>query len=340
MTLRERVLAQLGRGSLNRSGASAPSGEHGAGAVEALRDTWSAYPAEWKQDQKLSLGYETLGEEWGGPAFADFIVDLVRPHLGPDVDVLELGCGGGKFSQRLAPLCRSLVCTDISEAMIEHTRESLTAKGLGGNVSYRVLNGRDFQGIPADAVDFIFSYDVLLHVQPQNVFSYLVDARRVLREGGVFMLHQINLASDGGMAHFLSQYDGATWTRAFDDPRRRGHIYFMSGDQMHALANAAGLPVEGIDSDPGEFSGVTAGRDLIGFLRRGTSRLKSADPGTIELVKPRDGHTIYAILHGKRVAIPSAVQFERAGLRWEQVRDVSEAELAEMPDGGSLEPWE
>jgi 2-polyprenyl-3-methyl-5-hydroxy-6-metoxy-1,4-benzoquinol methylase len=337
MTLRERVLAQFGRTSSSRSTAD-PA--HGAGAVEALRDTWSAYPAEWQTDKKLNLGYDTLGEEWGGPAFADFIVDVVRPYLGPDADVLELGCGGGKFSQRLAPLCRMLLCTDISAAMIEHTRASLATKVVSGNVSYRILNGRDFQGIPDGSVDFIFSYDVLLHVQPQNVFSYLVDARRVLRDGGVFMLHQISLASDGGMAHFLSQYSGGTWTRAFDDPRRRGHIYFMSGDQMHALANAAGLPVERVVSDPGEFSGVTGGRDLIGFLRRGTSRLKVADPTAIELLKRDDGHTIYAVLDGKRVAIPSAVQFERAGLRWDQVREVSEAELTAIPDGGSLEPWE
>ena len=79
------------------------------------------------------------------------------------------------------------MCTDISPAMIDRTRANLLGRGLGQR-RYRVLDGIDFTGVPSASADFIFSYDVLLHVQPQNVFSYLLDARRVLRDGGVFML--------------------------------------------------------------------------------------------------------------------------------------------------------
>jgi 2-polyprenyl-3-methyl-5-hydroxy-6-metoxy-1,4-benzoquinol methylase len=332
MTFRNRVKESLGR--------SPSSGRPGADALEALRDTWGQYPSDWKQDSGLNLGYDTLGEEWGGPAFADHIVELVADYLGPQADVLELGCGGGKFSQRLAPKCRSLLCTDISAEMIAHTRESLSAQGLAGNVSYQVLGGRDFKGVRDQSVDFIFSYDVLLHVQPQNVFSYLLDARRVLRDGGVFMLHQINMASDGGMAHFLGQYNGETWTRAFDDLRRRGHIYFMSGDQMQALANYAGFSVARMVADEPEFRGVTGGRDLIGLLRMEVSRLQRANAATLQLLKRADDPTVYAVLDGKRVPILSAVQFERAGLGWDQIREVDAGELAAIPQGEPLGPWE
>jgi 2-polyprenyl-3-methyl-5-hydroxy-6-metoxy-1,4-benzoquinol methylase len=311
-----------------------------SGAVEALRDSWSTYPRDWKRDPKINLGVDTLGEEWGGPEFADYLVDLVSPHLGEDVDVLELGCGGGKFSQRMAPRCRSLVCTDISPAMIDHTRANLTARGIGSNVTYQVLNGIDFSGVPSASADFIFSYDVLLHVQPQNVFSYLLDARRVLRDGGVFMLHQINLASEGGMSHFFGQYVGGTWKHAFDDPRRRGHIYFMSEDQMRALADRAGLVVNQVVSDHGAFNAVTGGRDLIGFLEKRPSRLEGHDPTDVRLLKVAGDDRIYAVIGGERLTISYAGQFERAGFRWDRVREVSDAELAAVPDGGSLELWE
>jgi 2-polyprenyl-3-methyl-5-hydroxy-6-metoxy-1,4-benzoquinol methylase len=311
-----------------------------AGAVEALRDSWSTYPRDWKRDSKINLCVDTLGEEWGGPEFADYLVDLVSPHLGDHADVLELGCGGGKFSQRMAPRVRSLVCTDISPAMIDHTRTNLAGRGIGANVTYQVLNGIDFTGVPSGSADFIFSYDVLLHVQPQNVFSYLLDARRVLRDGGVFMLHQINIASEGGMSHFFSQYVGGTWQRAFDDPRRRGHIYFMSEDQMRAIADRAGLVVNQIVSDHGVFNAVTGGRDLIGFLEKRSSRLEGHDPGTVSLVKVAGDDRIYAVIGGERLTISYAGQFERAGFRWDRVREVSDAELAAVPDGGSLELWE
>ena len=131
-------------------------------------------------------------------------------------------------------------------------------------------------GCEDESADFIFSYDVQLHLQPQNVFSYMLDARRVLREGGVFMLHQINLATEGGLRHFLGQYAGDTWKRSFEDPRRRGHVYFMSEEQMAALTIEAGLQPERILHDSGKFEGVTGGRDLIGFMRRRRGRLELA----------------------------------------------------------------
>lgn len=315
-------------------------GRNGGDAVEALRESWSRYPGDWKRDPGLNLGATTLGEEWGGPAFADYIVELVAPYLGTDVDVLELGCGGGKFSRRLAPRCRSLVCTDISAEMIEQTRDEVRRAGCGDNVSYRVLNGVDFTGVADASVDFIFSYDVQLHLQPQNVFSYMLDARRVLRDAGVFMLHQINLASEGGMNHFLGQYAGGTWKRSFDDPRRRGHIYFMSADQMLALASEAGLPVERTVTDSGEFRHVTGGRDLIGFMRRHRGRLEAASPSEVELVRAAGDPTVYAVIDGQRLRFGWSRQFERAGLRWEDVRELSAGELEAIPDGGQLEIWE
>jgi len=112
-----------------------PVNEHGA-AVDALRETWSRHVSDWRADPALNLGVSTLGEECGGPALADLVVDAVAaPQLGPSVDVLELGCGGGKFSTRLASRARSLLCTDISAEMIAHTRATLAQRGLDDKVA-------------------------------------------------------------------------------------------------------------------------------------------------------------------------------------------------------------
>src|SRR5258707_13424876 len=103
-SLVQRVKSRLARRRAGGSGAGGSSSR--SGAVDALRDSWSQYPGDWKRDPRLKMGVKTLGEEWGGPEFADHVVDLVSDYLGPNADVLELGCGGGKFSQRLAPRCR------------------------------------------------------------------------------------------------------------------------------------------------------------------------------------------------------------------------------------------
>jgi SAM-dependent methyltransferase len=313
-------------------------------AVDALRLAWSRYPEEWKTDPALSMGAETLGEEWGGPEFADRVVELVGSYLGAEVDVLELGCGGGKFSRRLAPRCRSLLCSDISPRMIDHTRSTLSAQGLDGNVDYLVLNGVDFSGVPDQSADFIFSYDVQLHLPPENVFSYMHDARRVLRDRGVFMLHQVNLASLGGMEHFLKQYFAGSWRLDFHNPRRRGYMYFMSEDQMRTIADAARLAVEAIvvdfpptDSRPAD---TVHGRDLIGFFRLMPSRLRNIAPDSVRLVRAEGEPTVYAILDGSRVAFSSWSQFTAAGFMMQRVELLTTAELAQLAEGEPLAPWE
>jgi SAM-dependent methyltransferase len=316
----------------------------GAGAVDALRKTWSEYPEEWQSDGALSKGARILGEEWGGSHFADLIVELVAPYLGPEADVLELGCGGGKFSQRLAPRCRSLLCGDISAEMIKHARANLRSRQLDGNIDYVVLNGVDFEGVAEASVDFVFSYDVQLHLQPENVFSYLQDARRVLRDNGVFMLHQVNLASEGGMDHFLTQVQFGAWRCDLYDRRRRGFMYFMSGDQMRALADVARFRVEQVlDDFPPEGSGlrhVTRGRDLIGIFRLMPSRLRGVDPRSVRLVQAEGDPTVYAVLDGHRAAFASARQLAAAGFRMQDVEQLPAAALSELPQSEPLSPWE
>jgi SAM-dependent methyltransferase len=259
--------------------------------VQALNQTWSRYARDWDDRPDLNLGVRTLGEEWGGPEFAARIVsDVAAPYLGPDVEVLELGCGGGKFSAHLRERSRKLVCADISADMLARARAHV---GEGDDIAFTQLNGRDFTGVPDASIDFIYSYDVLLHLQPQNVFSYLRDARRVLRPGGVFMLHAINLASPGGSYHFEVQYVGDTWTRPFDDPRRLGHIYYMSEDQLRALGTLARFSVDRLITDwppPGDpMRPVTSGRDTFGFLRREPGLREQIASGTVRLVRTLEG---------------------------------------------------
>jgi SAM-dependent methyltransferase len=315
-------------------------------AIDGLRDTWSRYVSDWHEDPGLNLGARTLGDEWGGPAFADLVIErLAGPYLGRSVDVLELGCGGGKFSLRLAPRCRSLLCTDISAEMIAQTRATLAANELGANVDFRRLGGTDFDGVAPNSVDFVFSYDVQLHLQPQNVFSYLLDARRILRAGGVFMLHQVDLSTPGGMHHFMAQYLHGTWKCDLGDLRRRGHVFFMSEDQLRALATAAGFSVErivvGFPEQGHELWPVTQGRDLIAFLGvRDGNRLRDVPLEQVRLVRLAGEDTVHAIWGARRAGIGSAHYFIDAGFEWEQVQEIEREELERFEEVESLEAWE
>ncbi len=60
------------------------------------------------------------------------------------------------------------------------------------NIAYQLCNGFDFQPQPDASVTAIFCYDAIVHFSRDLVASYLKDARRVLKPGGMALLHHSN----------------------------------------------------------------------------------------------------------------------------------------------------
>jgi SAM-dependent methyltransferase len=161
---------------------------------------WDAYSQRW-DTSVWREGLQYLGDEWGVPELTNAVIDqYVRPYLSVDATVLEIGCGGGKYSEKLAPLCRSLICGDVSSQMLQRTKERL--EGFG-NVQFAKLNGVDLRRFDSDSVDFVFSFDCFVHIDMEDVYCYLQEIRRVLRPNGVGLLHFANLNSEEGWQKFV-----------------------------------------------------------------------------------------------------------------------------------------
>ena len=113
--------------------------------------------------------------------------DLFLAHCGivpaKDRSVLEIGCGIGRMTQRLADLYGDVIGLDVSEEMLEQARRRLAAVP---NIVWVHGNGHDLQGIGDASVDAVFSYIVLQHMPtPAGQCQYLREIRRVLRPGGI-----------------------------------------------------------------------------------------------------------------------------------------------------------
>ncbi len=73
-----------------------------------------------------------------------FQLQLVRPAterllaLQPGERVLDIGCGNGNFSRRMAELGASVLAFDFSEAFIERAR--LRSQDQAGRIEYRVVD--------------------------------------------------------------------------------------------------------------------------------------------------------------------------------------------------------
>ncbi len=113
--------------------------------------------------------------------------DTFLAHCGivpdPAGSLLEIGCGMGRMTARLAELFRSVVALDISSEMLARAR--LVLPHLT-NVTWIHGNGHDLSGIADASVDVVFSYIVLQHVPTvEGQLEYVREARRVVKPGGV-----------------------------------------------------------------------------------------------------------------------------------------------------------
>ncbi len=97
--------------------------------------------------------------------------------------VLEIGCGVGRMTRRLAELFGSVIAVDVSEEMLQRCRDNLATFS---NVAYQLVDGNGSLGGIADGeVDVVFSYITFQHVPTGAAqLRYFDECARVLRDGG------------------------------------------------------------------------------------------------------------------------------------------------------------
>jgi SAM-dependent methyltransferase len=101
----------------------------------------------------------------------------------PGQTALEIGCGVGRMTRRLAELFARVIATDVSEEMRRRCRDNLADLG---NIDYLQVPGDgSLPGVGNAEVDVVFSYVTLQHVPtPAAQLEYLAESARVLRTGG------------------------------------------------------------------------------------------------------------------------------------------------------------
>lgn len=145
-------------------------------SVPENRDRWGSW--EWRKDGEDW----TWSEEWK----RTMVDELVRPTMSAGGVILEIGPGGGRWSKHLLEWADELILIDITQRTLD-----LCEERLGNSPKVRlVLNrGCDLPGIADQSVDRVWSFDVFVHVAPIDTTGYLAELSRVLRPGGVAVIH-------------------------------------------------------------------------------------------------------------------------------------------------------
>lgn len=186
--------------------------------------------------------WPAAGEEWstvGGGSRAIWhgviyprLMDFLPPVRSPG-HVLEIAPGFGRWTQHLLPLSKRMTLVDLTPRCIEACRARFGRGGLlRSKITYAVNDGRTLPMVGPSSVDLAFSWDSLVHVEDDVMHDYAKELSRVLRPGGVAMLHHSNLAA------YIDAASGELLTHEHHWRARS-----MSAAKMREHASSSGLEV-------------------------------------------------------------------------------------------------
>ena len=148
----------------------------GINSIARNRELWESW--DWKEG-----GEEwTQSREWK----RTLIEEVMFKYLEPGKDVLEIGPGAGRWSEVLLERAAHLALVDVTERCIELCRRRLSGRD---NVAYFVNDGATLGFLADRSLDFVWSFDAFVHIDPRATESYLMELARVLRPRGRGVIH-------------------------------------------------------------------------------------------------------------------------------------------------------
>ena len=145
----------------------------------------------WNDD----YGWPQDGEEWSTPWGNSEMHwrGTLLPRIGrwlPAGSVVEIAPGRGRWTRFLLPLAERLHLVDQSPECINRCKERFANAPA---LTFEVNDGRTLRGVPDASVDFLFTYDSLVHAELDVMKAYLAEFRRTLKPGGFAFVHHSNL---------------------------------------------------------------------------------------------------------------------------------------------------
>jgi len=162
--------------------------------------TWNRRWARNLSSFDGEAGY--YGDQWGDPSLgglarlwhrlrrgerppgdlAKVLKQYLSPYVTADASVLEIGPGGGRWTQFLMP-AREIVLVDLNAEFFPYLEDRF--RDHAAKLRFYQTSGYELAGVETESVDFVFSFGTFVHIRPQGIDEYLADVRRVLRPGGV-----------------------------------------------------------------------------------------------------------------------------------------------------------
>lgn len=185
---------------------------------------------DWEEHQRSGKENPYKDKPWGWQWGTDAIVaevDALLPEHSIRNPVLEIGCGGGKWTKWLCDRVERVCAVDVHETAIKESAR------YEPRAEYRLSDGEQ---IPARRGEFdtIFTWDTLLHLPMPLVEQYFLEANRVARRCFIFALP--NITTRRGSIMFVDAVKRNVWR----DPYCYGYMNYYHPHQVMAMLSIAG----------------------------------------------------------------------------------------------------
>lgn len=147
----------------------------------------------WDKDWAWKQAGDEWSTGWGGTDMEWYFTIFPRIHSHVPVDtILEIAPGYGRWTQFLTKLCKKLILVDSSDRCIKACKERFKEYS---HISYFVNDGKSLDMLADESVDFVFSFDSLVHAEEDVIESYLINLSKKMRQNSAGFIHHSNCGS-------------------------------------------------------------------------------------------------------------------------------------------------
>ena len=145
----------------------------------------------WEQQHSWPKGGDEWSSSWG-TSDLEWSISIQSRLIGllPADHIVEIAPGFGRWTQYLLPACKSYIGVDLAQKCVQACKERFA------HVPY----ARFYQGdgttlgmVENCSVDFLISFDSLVHADWLVIDSYIREFARVLKPGAKAFIHHSNL---------------------------------------------------------------------------------------------------------------------------------------------------
>jgi 2-polyprenyl-3-methyl-5-hydroxy-6-metoxy-1,4-benzoquinol methylase len=145
----------------------------------------------WNSKYDWTQQGEEWSEVWGGSELQWFGAIFPRIHAFVEAEtILEIAPGFGRWTNYLKEHCDHFIGVDLAESCIEFCRKRFASES---HMAFHVNDGKSLQMIQDNSIDFVFSFDSLVHAESDVLRIYLNQLAKKLKPNGVGFIHHSNL---------------------------------------------------------------------------------------------------------------------------------------------------